>query len=439
MKTKPPRRRIHFVTLGCSKNTVDSEVLMHQFKTGGWDVLLKGNDLTDSVVVINTCGFIHDAKEESINTILEFARERKLKNIGQLFVMGCLVERYCKELQAEIHEVDGFFGVNEMPAVIAAAGADYRKELLGQRLISTPSHYAYLKISEGCDRSCSFCAIPLIRGKHRSKPAKEVISEAEFLASKGVKELMLIAQDLTWYGIDLYKKRMLVQLVEKLTEVNGIEWIRLHYAYPAGFPVELLDVMRNSEKVCNYLDIPLQHISDPVLKSMKRGHTGRQARELIRLIREKVPGIALRTTLITGYPGESHQDFEALLDFVKETRFERLGVFAYSHEEDTAAYLLEDDLPAELKEERVAQLMEIQENISLDLNRKKTGQIFKTIIDRQEGDFWIGRTESDSPEVDNEVLIPATEDLRVGNFYNVRITEAEVFDLYGEIVQGLLS
>lgn len=434
MKTKSSRHRIHFVTLGCSKNTVDSEVLMHQFKSDGWEILKEGSRLNNSVVVINTCGFIHDAKEESIDTILEFAREKKRGNIRKLFVIGCLVERYRKDLQAEIHEVDGFFGVNEMPAVIAAAGADFRKELLGQRLLSTPSHYAYLKISEGCDRSCSFCAIPLIRGKHRSKPVEEVIAEAEFLTSKGVKELMLIAQDLTWYGIDLYKKRMLTQVVEKLAAVNGIEWIRLHYTYPAGFPVELLDVIRDSENVCNYLDIPLQHISDPVLKSMKRGHTGRQARELIRLIRKKVPGIALRTTLITGYPGESRQDFEALLDFVKETRFERLGVFSYSHEEDTAAYMLEDNIPLELKEERVAKLMEIQENISMDLNREKKGQVLKTIIDRREGDFWVGRTGHDSPEVDNEVLIPVSTDLQTGNFYNVRITEAEVFDLYGEVV-----
>ncbi len=436
MQTKVSNQQIHVITLGCSKNLVDSEVLMHQLRAGGLTVSHQPGQVEGGVVVINTCGFINDAKEESIDTILDFAEARKAGRIEGLYVMGCLSERYRKDLQQEMHEVDGFFGVAELPEILAAIGADYRRELLGERVVTTPPHYAYLKVSEGCDRSCSFCAIPLIRGKHRSKSIEEIVSEARYLASQGVKELMLIAQDLTYYGLDLYKKRMLPELVQQLTGVDGIEWIRLHYAYPAGFPDELLQIIKDSPKVCNYLDIPLQHISDHILRSMRRGHTGQQTRELIRKIRTAVPGIALRTTLIVGYPGETQEDFEELKAFVQESRFERLGVFTYSHEEDTHAWDLVDDIPQEEKEQRAAALMELQEQISAEINQHRVGQQLRVIIDRREGDFWIGRSQYDSPEVDNEVLIPANAVLQPGRIYQVRITGAEAFDLYAEVEEG---
>ncbi len=434
MQTKPINHPVHIITLGCSKNLVDSEVLMHQLRSGGLDVTHDAGDIHGGTVVVNTCGFINDAREESINTILQFAEARKEGRIDRLFVMGCLSQRYRKDLEDEVHEVDGFFGVAELPEILAAIGVGYRKELLGERSLTTPSHYAYLKISEGCDRSCSFCAIPLIRGRHQSKPVEEILKEARFLASQGVKELMLIAQDLTYYGLDLYRGRKLPELVGQLSEIEGPEWIRLHYAYPAGFPETLIPVMKNSPKVCNYLDIPLQHISDRILKSMRRGHTGKQTRDLIRKIREELPGIALRTTLIVGYPGETAEDFKELKDFVAESRFERLGVFTYSHEEDTHAFALEDNVPEETKNHRAAELMELQEGISMEINTTRIGQVFKVIVDRREGDFWIGRSQYDSPEVDNEILIPAGPKLEAGRFFNVRITAAEAFDLYGEVV-----
>ena len=411
-------------------------MLMHQLRSGGLTVTHDAGDIRGGTVVVNTCGFINDTKEESINTILDFAEARKAGRIDRLFVMGCLSQRYRKDLEDEVHEVDGFFGVSELPEILAAIGVDYKKELLGERSLTTPSHYAYLKVSEGCDRSCSFCAIPLIRGRHQSKPVEEILKEARFLASQGVKELMLIAQDLTYYGLDLYRERKLPELVEKLTEIEGLEWIRLHYAYPAGFPERLITVMKNSPKVCNYLDIPLQHISDHILKSMRRGHTGKQTRDLIRKIREELPGIALRTTLIVGYPGETAEDFQELKDFVTESRFERLGVFTYSHEEDTHAVALEDNVPEEVKNSRAAELMELQEGVSLEINTSRIGQVLKVIVDRLEGDFWIGRSQYDSPEVDNEILIQAEAELQAGSFYNVMITAAEAFDLYGEVVSS---
>ncbi len=425
------KSQISIVTLGCSKNLVDSEVLMHQLETGGYTVAHNPDKVDGGTVIINTCGFINDAKEESIETILSFAKARKKNNIEKLIVMGCLSQRYKSQLEAEMHEVDAFFGVSDLAAILKTFKIDYRKHLIGERAVSTPGHYAYLKVSEGCDRSCSFCAIPLIRGKHISKPIEEIVKEAEFLASKGVKELMLIAQDLTYYGLDIYKKRMLAPLLQALEKVEGIRWIRLHYAYPAGFPKDVIEVMKTSDKICKYLDIPLQHISDPILQSMKRGHSGEQSRNLISELRTAIPDLALRTTLIVGYPGESESDFEALKQFVTETRFERLGVFTYSHEEDTAAYKLADDISEELKQSRADELMALQEDISMDINRERIGQVYKTMIDRKEGDFWVGRSEYDSPEVDNEILIPRDALLKVGQFYNIRITDAEAFDLFG--------
>lgn len=431
MKVKKVNKNIHLVTLGCSKNLVDSENLMLQLEAGGFKVF-HDSENPSGTVIINTCGFINDAKEESVNTILEFARARKQGKIEKLLVMGCLSQRYKKELEAEIHEVDGFFGVADMENILLSVGTDLKKDLIGERVLTTPSHYAYLKISEGCDRTCSFCAIPLIRGKHVSRTMESLVAEAGFLARKGVKELILIAQDLSWYGLDIYKKRMLATLLSALEKVDGIEWIRLHYAYPAGFPEDVLEIMAGSSKICKYLDIPVQHISDSILSSMRRGHNSSQTRELLQRIRLKVPGIALRTSLIVGYPGETKKDFEELKTFVKEIQFERLGVFSYSHEENTHAFNLKDSVSSTVKKARVEELMAIQEEISLELNQKKTGNTFKTIIDRKEGDFWVGRSCHDSPEIDNEILIPLNFNLKPGNFYNIEITSAEAFDLFGE-------
>ncbi len=426
-------KKINVITLGCSKNLIDSEVLMRQLQDDY--VITHDADEDSDVIVINTCGFINDAKEESIDTILSAVEAKKAGHVQKVFVTGCLSERYKKELSGEISQVDGFFGVNELPGVLNALKVDYKKELIGERLLTTPKHYAYLKISEGCDRTCSFCAIPSIRGKHISKSIEEIVKETEFLASRGVKEVMLIAQDLTYYGLDIYKKRKIAELVQKIAEVEGIEWIRLHYAYPAGFPEELLEVIKNNPKVCRYLDIPLQHISDPVLTSMKRAHGKDGTIQLVEKIRKELPEAAIRTTFIVGYPGETEEDFSQLMDFVKIYRFDRLGVFQYSPEEGTSAYRLADDVPADVKQERADRLMMLQQEISFALNKEKEGRIFKTIIDRKEGDYYIGRTEFDSPEVDNEVLIPAgNTKLNPGEFYRLKITKAEFYDLYGKVV-----
>jgi len=427
-----PENQISIITLGCSKNLVDSEVLMYQLQTGGFKVVHNPEKVSGGTVIINTCGFINDAKEESIETILGFAQARKNMQIHKLVVMGCLSQRYQSQLENEIHEVDAFYGVNDLPKILKSFEIDYPKILLGERVLTTPAHYAYMKVSEGCDRACSFCAIPLIRGKHVSKTIEEIVNEAQSLVSKGVKELMLIAQDLTYYGLDIYKKRALAELLIQLNKVEGIVWIRLHYAYPAGFPDDVIEVIKNSDKICKYLDIPLQHISDPILKSMKRGNNAEQTRKLIVKLRNEIPDIALRTTMIVGYPGETDDDFEALKEFVKESKFDRMGVFTYSHEEDTAAFNLDDDIAENIKQERAAVIMEIQEGISLQLNEAKVGKIFKVLIDRKEGGFWVGRSEFDSPEVDNEILIAGNFDLKTGEFFMIRIIRSEAFDLFGE-------
>lgn len=441
MKTKLVNHKsVNVITLGCSKNLVDSEFMMRQLKAAGFEVNHDTN-LESDVVIINTCGFINDAKEESINTILYWSDLRKEGKIDQLYVMGCLSERYKEELQAEIPEADGFFGVNDLNGLLQTLNAPFRKELLSERIITTPSHYAYLKISEGCDHQCAFCAIPSIRGKNISKPVEDLVKETEFLASNGVKEIMLIAQDLTWYGLDLYGKKYLAQLLEKLSQVNGIEWIRLHYAYPLKFPMEVLDVMQNNPKICKYIDIPLQHINNRILKSMKRGLSGDDTRKLIKTIREKVPGIAIRTSLIVGYPGETAEEFNELKLFVKEARFERLGVFTYSHEEKTPAYKLADDVRPAVKARRAEQLMTMQQQISEDINAALHGQIIRVILDRKEDNTWIGRTEFDSPEVDNEVIIAMDEgihaksQLQTGKFVQVRVTGSDMYDLFGVIIE----
>jgi len=433
MRTKTIKKnRINVVTLGCSKNVYDSEVLMGQLKASGKDVV---HEQEGNVVVINTCGFINNAKEESVNTILEYMQKKEAGEVDKVFVTGCLSERYKPDLQKEIPNVDQYFGTTELPGLLKALGADYKHELIGERLTTTPKNYAYLKIAEGCDRPCSFCAIPLMRGKHKSTPIEELVIEAEKLASNGVKELILIAQDLTYYGLDLYKKRNLAELLEHLVKVEGIEWIRLHYAFPTGFPMDVLDVMNRESKICNYLDIPLQHISDSILKSMRRGTTKEKTTKLLREFRAKVPEMAIRTTLIVGYPGETEEDFQTLKEWVKEMRFERLGCFTYSHEENTHAYNLEDDVPEDIKLQRANEIMEIQSQISWELNQDKIGKEFKVVIDRKEGNYFVGRTEYDSPDVDNEVLIDATKTyLKTGEFTNVKIIEAQDFDLYGEVI-----
>jgi ribosomal protein S12 methylthiotransferase len=433
MRTKTIKKnRINVVTLGCSKNVYDSEVLMGQLKASGKDVV---HEQDGNVVVINTCGFINNAKEESVNTILEFMQKKEAGEVDKVFVTGCLSERYKPDLQEEIPNVDQYFGTTELPSLLKALGADYKHELIGERLTTTPKNYAYLKIAEGCDRPCSFCAIPLMRGKHKSTPIEDLVTEAEKLAANGVKELILIAQDLTYYGLDLYKKRNLAELLEHLVKVDGIEWIRLHYAFPTGFPMDVLDVMKREPKICNYLDIPLQHISDSILKSMRRGTTKEKTTKLLNEFRAKVPEMTIRTTLIVGYPGETEEDFQTLKEWVKDTRFERLGCFTYSHEENTHAYNLEDDVPEDVKMQRANEIMEIQSQISWELNQAKIGQEFKVVIDRKEGNYFVGRTEFDSPDVDNEVLIDATKTyLKTGEFTKVKVIEAEDFDLYAEVI-----
>lgn len=433
MRTKSLKKnKINVITLGCSKNTYDSEVLMGQLKANGKEV---AHEEEGNIVVINTCGFIDNAKEESVNTILEYVDKKEQGLVDKVFVTGCLSERYRPDLEKEIPDVDQYFGTTELPLLLKALGADYKHELLGERLTTTPKNYAYLKIAEGCDRPCSFCAIPLMRGKHISQPIEKLVKEAEGLAKNGVKELILIAQDLTYYGLDLYKKRNLAELLENLVKVEGIEWIRLHYAFPSGFPMDVLDVMKREPKICNYIDIPLQHISDAILKSMKRGTTKEKTTKLLQEFRERVPGMAIRTTLIVGYPGETQKDFEILRDWVQEMKFERLGCFTYSHEENTGAYALVDDVPQEVKQARAAEIMDLQSQISLDLNQEKIGHTFKCVIDRKEGQYFIGRTEFDSPDVDNEVLVDASKYyLKTGDFVNLKIIDATEFDLYAEPV-----
>ncbi|MDG1850431.1 MAG: 30S ribosomal protein S12 methylthiotransferase RimO [Flavobacteriales bacterium] len=436
MRTKSHKKnKINVVTLGCSKNVYDSEVLMGQLKANDMHVEHESTSQENDIVVINTCGFIDNAKEESVNTILEYVKRKEEGTVEKVFVTGCLSERYKPDLEREIPDVDQYFGTTELPKLLKALGADYKHELIGERLTTTPKHYAYLKIAEGCDRPCSFCAIPLMRGKHVSKTIEDLVIEAEKLAKNGVKELILIAQDLTYYGLDIYKKRRLADLLLALKEVDGVEWIRLHYAFPTGFPQDVLDVIREEDKVCNYIDIPLQHISDNILKSMKRGTTFEKTNSLLRDFREKVPGMAIRTSLIVGYPGETEEDFEILKNWVRDTKFDRLGVFTYSHEENTSAHDLEDDVPAEVKSARAEEIMAIQQEVSMRLNGEKVGKEFNVLIDRKEGNFFIGRTEYDSPDVDNEVLIDATQHfVRQGDFVKVKVFEASDYDLYAEPV-----
>ncbi|OWP86429.1 ribosomal protein S12 methylthiotransferase RimO [Flavobacterium covae] len=433
MRTKSLKKnKINVITLGCSKNVYDSEVLMGQLKASGKEV---AHEQEGNIVVINTCGFINNAKEESVNTILEYVDKKEQGLIDKIFVTGCLSERYRPDLENEIPDVDQYFGTTDLPLLLKALGADYKHELLGERLTTTPKNYAFLKIAEGCDRPCSFCAIPIMRGKHVSQSIEKLVKEAENLAKDGVKELILIAQDLTYYGLDLYKKRNLAELLENLAKVEGIEWIRLHYAFPTGFPMDVLELMKREPKICNYLDIPLQHISDRILKSMRRGTTYEKTTQLIHDFRKLVPNMTIRTTLIVGYPGETEEDFQILKDWVEEMRFERLGCFAYSHEENTTAFELEDDVPDEVKQARANEIMEIQAQISWELNQEKIGKTFKCIIDRKEGPYFVGRTEFDSPDVDNEVLIDASKFyLKTGEFATITIIDASEFDLYGEPV-----
>ncbi|MDB4270575.1 30S ribosomal protein S12 methylthiotransferase RimO [bacterium] len=434
MRTKSVKKnRINVVTLGCSKNVYDSEVLMGQLRANDKEVV---HEEEGNIVVINTCGFIANAKEESVNTILEYVDKKQTGEVDKVFVTGCLSERYKPDLEKEIPNVDEYFGTSDLPNLLKALGADYKHELIGERLTTTPKNYAYLKIAEGCDRPCSFCAIPLMRGKHKSKPIEELVLESQKLASNGVKELILIAQDLTYYGLDLYKKRNLAELLKELAKVEGIEWIRLHYAFPTGFPMDVLEVMKNEPKICKYLDIPLQHISDPILKSMRRGTTKAKTTALLKDFRQMVPDMAIRTTLIVGYPGETEEDFLTLKNWVEEMRFERLGCFTYSHEENTHAYKLEDDVPEEVKQNRANEIMELQSGISWQLNQEKIGKTFRCIIDRKEGNYFIGRTEYDSPDVDNEVLVDAKNFyVKIGEFVELEITDAADFDLYGRPVR----
>ncbi len=430
MRTKSATKNtINVITLGCSKNIYDSEVLMGQLKASGKDVVheKKGN-----IVVINTCGFIENAKEESVNTILEQIQFKESGVVDKVYVTGCLSERYKPDLKKEIPQVDKYFGTSDLPELLKVLGADYKHELVGERILTTPKHFAYLKIAEGCDRPCSFCAIPLMRGKHRSIPVEELIQRTKYLVKDGVKELILIAQDLTYYGLDLYKKRRLADLLRSLAAIEGIEWIRLHYAFPTGFPEDVLKVIRTEPKICNYLDIPLQHIANPILKSMRRGTTKEKTTALLKKFRLEVPGIILRTSLIVGYPGETNEDFEVLKKWLKEMRFERLGCFTYSHEENTHAFKLKDDVPEELKKERLNAIMEIQSQISWDHNQNFIGKKFRCLIDRKEGVNYVGRTFMDSPDVDNEVLIDATKYyLKLGDFVDVKIIKATDYDLIG--------
>jgi ribosomal protein S12 methylthiotransferase len=435
LKTKTLKKnKVNVVTLGCSKNIVDSELLMGQLKANNFEVEHESKRDDASIVIINTCGFIDNAKQESIDTILRYADAKAAGMVDKLYVTGCLSERYKPELEKEIPTVDAYFGTRDLPKLLKTLKADYKKELVGERLLTTPQHFAYFKISEGCDRPCSFCAIPLMRGNHISTPMEDLVKQANTLAKNGTKELMLIAQDLTYYGLDIYKKRNLSELLNRLSDVQGIEWIRLHYAFPSGFPMDILDVMNQKKNICNYLDMPLQHITNNMLKSMRRGTTKEKTIDLVDKIREKVPGIAIRTTLIAGYPGETEKDFEEMKEWVQNTRFDRLGIFTYSHEENTHAHLLNDDVPEDVKQLRAEEVMEIQQGISYELNQQKIGKKFKVLVDKKEGEYYIGRTEFDSPEVDNEVLIKAdAAKLRIGDFVNVTISGAEDYDLYGKV------
>lgn len=438
MKTKTLRKnKVNVVTLGCSKNIFDSEVMMAQLRANKFDVEHESLNDDAEIVIINTCGFIDAAKQESIDTILRYAEAKADGMVDKVYVTGCLSERYRDELEVEIPEVNAFFGTRELPRLLKTLKADYKHELVGERLLTTPNHYAYFKIAEGCDRPCSFCAIPLMRGKNISTPIEELVKQAKGLAAKGVKELMLIAQDLTYYGLDLYKKRALAELLEQLAQIEGVEWIRLHYAFPAGFPMDVLDVMNKYDNICKYLDMPLQHGSTNVLKAMRRGTTREKTEDLVAKIREKVPGITIRTTLIAGYPGETEEDFREMYDFVQNIRFDRLGIFTYSHEENTHAYNFEDDVPEEEKRRRADVIMELQSGISYELNQKKVGKTYKVLFDRVEGDYFIGRTEFDSPEVDNEVLVKKSEYyVRIGDFAFVEITSADHYDLYGRVLES---
>ena len=437
MRTKSTKKnKINVITLGCSKNVYDSEVLMGQLAANKMEVEHESEKDDANIVVINTCGFIDNAKEESINTILEQAERKEAGSIDKLYVTGCLSERYKPDLEREITNVDQYFGTTDLPKLLKVLGADYKHELLGERLTTTPKHYAYLKIAEGCDRPCSFCAIPLMRGKHKSTPIEQLVIEAKNLAKNGVKELILIAQDLTYYGLDIYKKRRLADLLIELSKVEGVEWIRLHYAFPTGFPQDVLDVIRNNDKVCNYIDIPLQHINDEILKSMKRGTSHQKTNDLLKAFRKKVPNMAIRTSLIVGYPGETEDRFQELKQWIQDTKFDRLGVFTYSHEENTSAHVLEDDVPDEVKKARQEEIMDLQTHISWGLNQKKIGKTFKVLFDRKEGDYFIGRTEFDSPDVDNEVLVKANDTyIRMGDFANIKIEKTDHFDLYGVVVE----
>jgi len=428
---------LNILTLGCSKNLVDSEHLLAQFRSAGYRVLHNDYDTPADVVIINTCGFILDAKEESVDAILSFIEQKRQGRIGKLFVMGCLSERYKKELLEEMPEVDGFFGVWDMPAILEAVGTKLDQRLLRDRVLTTPSHYAYLKISEGCNRTCAFCAIPGIRGPQQSISIEDLVAESKMLVNRGVKELILIAQDLTNYGIDVYGKRALPDLLRELVNISGLGWIRLHYAYPTGFPEEVIGLMASEEKICNYLDIPIQHVNDRVLSAMSRGHGRDKLEDLLQKFRAQIPDVAIRTTVLTGFPGETQEAFWELMDFVRAFRFERLGVFTYSHEEDTPAFENSQDLiPEHIKNERAEAIMALQQDISLEINEQKIGKTFKVLIDRKEGDYFVGRTQYDSPEVDNEVLIPEDPTLTTGNFYQVRMTGAAEFDLYGEVIPG---
>ena len=437
MKTKTLKKnKVNVVTMGCSKNLYDSEVMMAQLKANKFEVEHESKIGDSSIVIINTCGFIENAKEESINTILDFVDAKKDGLVEKVYVSGCLSERYKDQLEEEIPDVDAYFGTKDLPNILRTLNADYKHELVGERLLTTPNHYAYLKIAEGCDRPCSFCAIPLMRGKHRSTPIEDLLTNAKSLAKKGVKEIMLIAQDLTYYGLDLYKKRALAELLKELCKVDGIEWIRLHYAFPAGFPMDVIEVMKQEKKICNYLDIPLQHGSTKVLKAMRRGTTREKTTQLIHDIRSIIPNIAIRTTLIAGYPGESQEEFQEMYDWVEEMKFERLGIFTYSHEENTHAYKFDDNVPPKIKKERADSIMELQSGISYELNQKKVGKKYRVIIDRAEDNFFIGRSEFDSPEVDNEVLIEKNSNTycRIGDYVDVKILKADHFDLYAELI-----
>lgn len=436
MRTKSHKQnKINIVTLGCSKNLVDSEVLYSQLKANQFEVEHESAKDDSNIIIVNTCGFIENAKQESIDTILRYVDEKEAGNIDKLYVTGCLSHRYKEDLEREIPQVDAYFGTLELPNILKTLGADYKNDLIGERLITTPQHYAYLKISEGCNRPCSFCAIPLMRGNHVSKPIDQLVTEAKNLVKNGTKELMLIAQDSTYYGLDLYGERKLADLLRHLSDVDGLEWIRLHYAFPSQFPLDALDVMAERSNICKYIDIPLQHATDNMLKTMRRGITRRRTEEVIDTIRQKVPGIAIRTTMLVGHPGETEAEYDELVHFVQKMKFDRLGVFTYSHEENTHAYSLADDVPQEVKDQRAEELMEVQQEISLGINNQKVGNTYKVLFDRVEGGYFVGRTEYDSPEVDNEVLVDAkTNYARLGDFAQVKITRAEEFDLYGDVV-----